>query len=57
MWEPVKVNLLIRWSKDVDPEQALPEYPKPQLKRKEWLNLNGSWDYSICPKDEEMFFA
>lgn len=23
----------------------LPEYPRPQLKRTEWLNLNGIWDY------------
>ncbi|MBW8844177.1 MAG: hypothetical protein JF607_04295 [Burkholderiales bacterium] len=23
----------------------LPEYPRPQLVRKDWLNLNGSWDY------------
>ncbi|MHA1508471.1 MAG: glycoside hydrolase family 2 protein [Promethearchaeota archaeon] len=53
-WEPVKGNLLTRWSKEVNPEQPLPEYPRPQLKREEWLNLNGLWDYSIRPKDEEM---
>lgn len=22
-----------------------PEYPRPQLERKEWLNLNGTWTY------------
>ncbi|MFX0075911.1 MAG: glycoside hydrolase family 2 protein [Candidatus Hermodarchaeota archaeon] len=54
MWEPVKGNLLTRWSREVNPEQPLPEYPRPQIKRKEWLNLNGLWDYSIRPKDEEM---
>ena len=53
-WEPVTGNLLTRWSKEVNHEQPLPEYPRPQLKRKEWLNLNGLWDYSIRPKDEEM---
>ena len=53
-WEPVNGNLLTRWSKEVNPEQPLPEYPRPQLKREEWLNLNGLWDYSIRPKDEEM---
>ena len=57
MWEPVKVNLLSPWSKDVDPEQALPEYPRSQFKRKEWFNLNGLQDYSIRPKDEEIVFA
>ena len=53
-WEPVKGNLLTRWSKEVNPEQPLPEYPRPQLNREEWLNLNGLWDYSIRPKEEEM---
>ena len=23
-----------------------PEYPRPQMKRAEWINLNGEWDYS-----------
>jgi len=23
----------------------LPEYPRPQLQRREWLDLNGRWDY------------
>jgi beta-galactosidase/beta-glucuronidase len=28
----------------------LPEYPRPQLVREQWQNLNGSWDYAILPK-------
>lgn len=29
----------------------LPEYPRPQFQRDAWINLNGSWDYAIRPRD------
>lgn len=32
-----------RWAKDVSAGNALPEYPRPQLTRKRWLSLNGTW--------------
>jgi hypothetical protein len=51
-WQPAKGRLLTRWAKDVSPRNAHPEYPRPQMVRKEWLNLNGLWDYAIRPKDE-----
>ncbi len=28
----------------------LPEYPRPQLTRPGWINLNGKWDYAIMPE-------
>ncbi|PWG80816.1 glycoside hydrolase family 2 protein [Pararcticibacter amylolyticus] len=40
-----------RWTKEVAPANALPEYPRPQLKRKDWQNLNGLWNYAITKKD------
>ena len=43
--------LVTRWAKDVNPTNALPEYPRPQLVRKDWQNLNGLWDYAIVGKE------
>tara|TARA_R110002049_G_scaffold993_1_gene7064 strand:+ start:30598 stop:32826 length:2229 start_codon:yes stop_codon:yes gene_type:complete len=41
-----------RWANDVTAENVWKEYPRPQLKRAEWKNLNGLWDYSIVKKGE-----
>ncbi len=35
----------------LDPEQVLPEYPRPQLQRDSFLSLNGYWDYAITSND------
>ncbi|RFS22067.1 glycoside hydrolase family 2 [Chitinophaga silvatica] len=45
--QPVAVQT--RWAKEVSPTNALPEYPRPQLQRENWQNLNGLWDYAITP--------
>jgi len=41
--ETEDLPLLSRWAKDVSPTNAHPEYPRPQMVRREWLNLNGLW--------------
>jgi hypothetical protein len=38
---------MTRWAKEVSPSNALPEYPRPQMVRERWLNLNGLWDYVV----------
>lgn len=38
-----------RWAKNVNPQNVLNEYPRPQMVRNEWKNLNGFWDYTILP--------
>ncbi|MGH7940148.1 MAG: sugar-binding domain-containing protein [Limisphaerales bacterium] len=48
-WRPAKAPLMTRWAADVNPTNALPEYPRPQLVRPDWKNLNGLWDYAITP--------
>src|SRR5580704_17326879 len=46
-WQQAPLQLPTRWSKEVTPTNALPEYPTPQMVRNEWQNLNGLWDYAI----------
>jgi hypothetical protein len=50
-WKPVDGKLLTRFARDVSPARVLPDYPRPQLVRSEWLNLNGLWQFAIRPKD------
>ncbi len=50
-WAPAKGPLMTRWAKDVSPKKVHPEYPRPQMVREEWQNLNGLWDYAIVDKD------
>ena len=51
-WKPAKGPLMTRWSKDVRADNVHSEYPRPQMVRKDWLGLNGLWDYAIVPKDQ-----
>lgn len=44
--------ILSRWEKAITPENAWREYPRPQLVREGWQNLNGLWEYAIRPKTE-----
>jgi len=50
-WKPAAAPVMTRWAKDVSPDRTLPEYPRPQMVRDGWQNLNGLWDYAIAPKD------
>ncbi len=50
-WAPAKGPLMTRWAAQVDPGNCLPEYPRPQMVRSNWLNLNGLWDYAVRPLD------
>ena len=41
------MDMTTPWTELVDPEMPLPAYPRPQLARPGWINLNGRWDYAI----------
>jgi hypothetical protein len=49
--------LTTRWGEQLDPANVLPEYPRPQMARKRWQNLNGYWDYAIRPIHEKAVAA
>src|SRR5260221_278447 len=40
-------HLATRWTAKVSAEHPWPEYPRPQMARRNWTNLNGHWDYAI----------
>ena len=52
-WKPAEGPLRTRWAKDVSPTNALPEYPRPQMVRKEWKSLNGLWQFEAAKEGEE----
>ncbi|GAB3030374.1 glycoside hydrolase family 2 protein [Spirosoma pulveris] len=47
---PRAAPIMSRWEKQLTPENAWREYPRPQMVRKQWQNLNGLWEYAITPK-------
>jgi hypothetical protein len=49
IWQPQPGPLSTPWTGQVGPDNALSEYPRPQLSRHRWLNLNGLWDYAGLP--------
>ncbi len=53
-WKPAPAPLMTKWGKAITADKTpWAEYPRPQLVRKEWANLNGLWDYAIRPKGEK----
>lgn len=46
------VPMRTAWAKEVTPDNVLPEYPRPQLVRTNWVNLNGLWDFARTEFDQ-----
>ena len=46
-WEPAGDKIKTTWSEQVNPNEVLPEYPRPIMERTNWESLNGLWEYAI----------
>lgn len=56
-WAPAGDKIKTKWAGTVDPANVHPEYPRPQMVRTDWINLNGLWDYSVTDSDAEYSMA
>ncbi|MCR5734981.1 MAG: hypothetical protein K6G22_10280, partial [Lachnospiraceae bacterium] len=43
-------QLMTVWGRTFDPNSVLTEYPRPQMKRKSYVNLNGQWDHAFTQR-------
>ena len=50
-WKPAENPILTKWTSDVDPLKPWMQYPRPDMIRNAWLNLNGLWNYAITRKE------
>ena len=41
------MTLKTRWASEAMCDMPLPEYPRPQMVREDWINLNGMFDFAI----------
>ena len=51
---PVPGQITTPWAETVDRHLPWPEYPRPQMVRETWQNLNGWWDYAVTPREGAM---
>ncbi|MFB5946210.1 glycoside hydrolase family 2 protein [Albibacterium profundi] len=50
-WQLKTSKIVSTWAENIDIENVHQEYPRPQMVRENWMNLNGLWEYAITPKD------
>lgn len=51
-WKPANGRLTTQWGENLSPDRVWQQYPRPQMQRSEWKNLNGLWDYAVLPKGQ-----
>ncbi len=56
-WKPAGDKIKTDWAEKIDVSNPLPEYPRPQMVRADWLNLNGLWEYALVAKGSNIPIA
>lgn len=51
-WKRAESPLVTRFAASVSPREVRPDYPRPQLVRRDWLSLNGLWQFGFDDKNE-----
>lgn len=49
-WQMKKARIMSPWAEKVDPKNVLNDYPRPQMVRNNWYNLNGVWNFTKVEK-------
>ena len=48
------ITIFTEWGENLDKNNILKEYPRPQFKRDSYMNLNGKWKYALREKGEKL---
>ncbi len=51
-WHIAGDKIRTEWAEKVTPDNVWQEYPRPQMVRSEWANLNGLWNYAITKSSD-----
>ncbi|UCD76195.1 MAG: hypothetical protein JSV91_04585 [Phycisphaerales bacterium] len=52
--EAKQAPIMTRWAEQVTPDNVHAEYPRPQMVREEWMNLNGVWELAFAEADDRL---
>ena len=48
------ITIYTPWGENLNKDNILQEYPRPQYERDSYLNLNGKWKYALREKDKQL---